>query len=132
MSNNVIGLQPCKRCNFVFDRKIKNRCVKCQLVRHRKNELRKLYNLTVEQYDKMVEDQNGLCAICGKNPAIINAYHDNNRHKKLVVDHNHKTGKIRGLLCNNCNRILGLVKEDPYVLHTMCIYLAVDKGLIHD
>lgn len=50
------------------------------------------YNLTVEQWSKMFQDQKGLCAIC------------EGKGKKLVVDHCHATGTTRGLLCHNCNR----------------------------
>lgn len=63
----------------------------------RKNRLKRTYGLTLKQYDKMIEDQGGVCAICGG----INE----NGHR-LAVDHNHETGKVRGLLCRKCN--LGL------------------------
>lgn len=58
----------------------------------------KVYNLTLEQYDQMFEDQNGVCAICGG---------INYGGRRLVVDHDHKTGKVRGLLCHHCNMCLG-------------------------
>jgi len=51
------------------------------------------YNLSQEQYSKLLKDQKGLCAICHK-------------AKKLYVDHNHKTDKFRGLLCHKCNLLL--------------------------
>lgn len=63
----------------------------------RKNRLKRTYGLTLKQYDKMVEDQDGVCAICGS---------VNENGHRLAVDHNHKTGKVRGLLCRKCN--LGL------------------------
>lgn len=54
--------------------------------------LLKRYNLTEVAFNKMVENQNGVCAICNKPPKRL-----------LCVDHNHNTGDIRGLLCHNCN-----------------------------
>ena len=60
---------------------------------NRKKHLKKKYSLTLEQYDQMFEQQNGVCAICGL-PEL---------NRRLAVDHNHKTGKIRGLLCIQCN-----------------------------
>jgi hypothetical protein len=68
---------------------------------YRKCKLKLKYNMTVEQYDKMFEKQNGLCAICGRPQ----------NSKTLAVDHNHNTGKIRGLLCSSCNTALGYIEN---------------------
>lgn len=68
----------------------------------RKHLLKKNYGLTVQQYDKMVEDQNGLCAICEK-PETTSS---KGTVLSLCVDHCHETGEIRGLLCLRCNRSL--------------------------
>jgi len=57
------------------------------------------YGLTPEEYDKMVADQDGCCAICKKKPDL------------LVVDHDHETGKVRQLLCSYCNSILGFIES---------------------
>lgn len=66
----------------------------------RKSNLKIKYGLTVEQYRNLLNIQKDRCAIC------------NNRFKKQVcVDHNHKTNKIRGLLCHKCNLILGYVES---------------------
>lgn len=63
-----------------------------------KNHLKNYYNITVEEYNIMLEKQDGVCFICNK--SNTNGYH-------LCVDHDHKTGEIRGLLCITCNRNLG-------------------------
>ena len=63
----------------------------------KKSNLKRKYNMTLEQYDQMFETQGGVCAICGL-PELM---------KRLAVDHNHKTGEIRGLLCYSCNTKLG-------------------------
>lgn len=71
----------------------------------RKNNLKK-YGLTIEQYDKMFQEQGGVCAICGQPET-----HSNQTGiKTLGVDHDHATGKIRGLLCLVCNLKLGTVE----------------------
>lgn len=65
------------------------------------------YKLTKEEYDGILKNQNNLCGICG-----IILKDDYNTH----VDHNHQTGKIRGLLCVGCNTGLGNFKENPFIL----------------
>lgn len=59
------------------------------------------YDLTPEEHAKMMHDQKGVCAICEKLP---------NGKRPLVVDHNHTTGKVRGLLCYGCNRALHILE----------------------
>ena len=59
------------------------------------------YGITAEQYNKMLAEQNGVCAICGRPP----------KTKRLHVDHDHKTGKIRALLCMMCNTKLGIIEH---------------------
>lgn len=67
--------------------------------------LRRKYNMTIEAYDVMVKEQKGLCYICHKLPT-------SGRNKKLVIDHDHETGLIRRLLCDQCNRLVGYLHED--------------------
>lgn len=81
----------------------------------RKYTLKNNHKLTPEQYNELFEKQRGLCSICGGTPT---------RGKKwLDVDHNHKTGKIRGLLCGDCNRMLGLAKDSDQILILGALYL---------
>jgi len=61
----------------------------------------KRYGITVEQYEQFLIDQNGVCALCGQPPT----------KKRLNVDHDHNTGRIRGLLCHHCNIALGRVER---------------------
>lgn len=72
--------------------------------RSRKYELRRLYGLTLEEYQMMLEKQQYRCAACGVSQTELS--------RQLDVDHCHLTGKIRGLLCVSCNTALGLLKED--------------------
>lgn len=69
-----------------------------------------------EDYERAWCIQEGKCAICG---CILNS----SRYTKAAADHDHKTGKIRGILCNNCNTALGLMKDSPYRLESAIRYL---------
>src|SRR3972149_8118813 len=73
------------------------------------------YGITIDKYDHMFSEQNGLCAICGTdNPKGRGKFH---------VDHAHSTGKIRGLLCNNCNTLLGFCCDHKSTLQSAIDYL---------
>ena len=71
------------------------------------------YGISVDDYDAMYNSQNGGCYICGE-PDVGRA---------LSIDHNHRTGKVRGLLCSNHNRALGLLNDDPDLLLKAHAYL---------
>ena len=72
--------------------------------------LKRTYGMSHEDYMRLLEKQGHKCAICGGEGFVM----DTQRHKvKLVVDHDHNTGAIRGLLCHNCNRALGLLHDKP-------------------
>jgi hypothetical protein len=73
---------------------------------HRKWSLSHKYKMTVEQYDAMLATQNGVCAICGE-PSTVGF------NKRLHVDHDHTTGKVRGLLCMHCNHSIERVEKIP-------------------
>jgi hypothetical protein len=64
------------------------------------------YGITVDQYNEMLARQNGVCAIC-EEPCSSG--------RRLAVDHDHDTGKVRGLLCNRCNRGIGLIKKSSHL-----------------
>ena len=83
----------------------------------RKTRLKTNYNLTELQYAEMLVNQNGCCALCKGT--------DENKH--LAVDHCHATGKVRGLLCINCNTLLGKVHDDILLLQNMIDYLNLYK-----
>lgn len=72
------------------------------------------YNMTPEEYDQMVLAQNNLCAICGKPPK---------EGRKLYIDHCHKTGLVRELLCQKCNSMIGYGNDDPIILANAFEYL---------
>lgn len=88
----------------------------------RRRALKEIYGLTVEDYDRMVAEQNGLCAICGE-PETSAAPNTNGAVRVLSIDHDHVTGSVRGLLCHRCNVVLGLSNEDPDRLEMAARYL---------
>jgi hypothetical protein len=79
----------------------------------RRRSLRK-YGLTQEQYDQLLASQAGRCAACGT---------DEPGAKGWCIDHCHKSGRVRALLCSRCNVILGWVDEDPAVLRSLADWL---------
>lgn len=85
---------------------------------NRKQQLRR-YGLTPERYAEMLEEQAHGCAICGDPPA---------EGKILNVDHDHKSGKVRGLLCHGCNTALGAFRDDPIILHWAADYVEANRG----
>lgn len=82
---------------------------------HRSHYLKKMYNITAAQYQEMWEESNGKCWICGW------AWKAGKR--RLSVDHDHKTGMIRGLLCYTCNKGLGVFRDRVEVLLNAAKYL---------
>jgi hypothetical protein len=81
----------------------------------RAHHLRKTYGITIEEYEVMLEAQGGTC-VCG-------VTEPGGRYKNFLVDHDHETGEIRGLLCYTCNSAVGLVQDDPEVLRALADYL---------
>lgn len=86
---------------------------------NRAHTLRK-YGLTPSEYDQMLNEQGGVCALCDKPETCLG---NNGEVKMLAVDHDHDTGDVRGLLCNNCNRAIGLFGDDPELLLKAVAYL---------
>jgi len=76
--------------------------------RYKNNRLYQNYGISLYDYNLMFLKQEGKCLICNT--------HQNDLKQKLNVDHDHKTNRIRGLLCNNCNRGLGFFKDDLNLL----------------
>ncbi len=87
------------------------------------------YGVTLAMYNKMVDDQNGLCASCGC--AEWRTDSRSGKMRNLCVDHDHETGAIRGLLCDDCNVAIGRLKDDPYramsIYKYLCIYTTMSE-----
>ena len=74
------------------------------------------YGMTSEQYEAMLKRQNGQCAVCPATQA-------DSKKTRLHVDHDHQTGKVRGLLCTHCNQAIGCAKDSPDRLRELADYL---------
>lgn len=85
-------------------------------MRHRA--LKCKFGITIDEYEAMLVQQGGGCAVCGRT---------NVDDRQLAVDHDHETGKIRGLLCHHCNVVLGHVKDDSARLRQLIVYLERHK-----
>lgn len=81
-------------------------------LRNFKNAILKKYAITLDEYDKMLKDQNSRCAICEKQFELVRSKENSN--KLPCVDHSHKTNKVRGLLCRMCNVSLGHIESGLY------------------
>ena len=128
-------LRKCTTCNLIANTKQeleafviqkngkygrKNKCKVCRNVEdtrsvedRRKSHLKHKYNLSVEEAKCLFKQANNKCTIC------------NNSSTKLVIDHNHDTGKVRNILCTSCNKALGLFKDSPEILELAKQYLEI-------
>ena len=79
----------------------------------------KRYGITVEYFEQMFEKQKGCCLGCG--------IHQDDLKKSLNIDHDHSTGKVRGLLCNPCNLLLGRIEKDIKVARRLIRYILKNK-----
>lgn len=98
-------------------RRVKRRALSSKL-KERAGHLKRKFNLTVADYDAMVLDQGGVCAICHKPPCGRGK-----AGQRLCVDHSHSSGKVRKLLCLSCNMALGLLEDSPDRLRQAAKYL---------
>jgi|ERR1035437_7828854 hypothetical protein len=78
------------------------------------------YNITIEHYNLLLKEQNNVCAVCKRPETKI--YKKTNKVMDLQVDHNHKTGKVRGLLCSDCNISYGRIKESEEAILNLLEY----------
>ena len=112
----------CRKCGCVFspsapsEHYCSDSCkdyglVECYYVR--------VYGITINEYLQLAEEHNYECAICGRENFAMGTNHSG----CLVVDHNHTTGKVRGLLCHNCNRAIGLLHDSVSNIENALTYL---------
>jgi hypothetical protein len=82
----------------------------------RKYDLKKNYGITIEEYDRILAEQGGGCAICGADVS-------DGRKRYLDIDHCHESGRVRGILCSNCNRGIGCFLDTPERCRAAAEYL---------
>jgi hypothetical protein len=132
----IAALPICSRCKLPTPRSAmstgaKHLCKKCSTAktrewaaanprawdRHRrKSVLKRRYNMTLEQFDALLASQGGVCAICRNPPTDPRGFRPH-------VDHDHATGKVRGVLCWKCNSGLGSFRDSPDLLAAAIAYL---------
>lgn len=96
----------CKQCDRSEEKKYRQR----NTAKQRLTKIRQMYGLEPEQYEALIKKQDGKCAICH---CIVT----------LVVDHCHKSGKVRGLLCRKCNTGLGMFEDNIKIINSSIKYL---------
>lgn len=142
--NNRNGLKYCNKCGQTkhveefgfrsgrFSHLYRSYCKKCEtricskyVSRHRdkqkeynRKQLMRRRGFTIEQYNKALFEQKGKCAICGLE------WEGYKNRKNLYIDHCHETGYFRGLLCDTCNRAIGLLHDNPIILIAAAEYIS--------
>lgn len=107
----------CKECKSKYTKEWVNNNKESRALIIKKSNLKITHNLLLDGFNKLFEAQQGKCKICGTTES------GRKGSKELHVDHCHKTGKIRGLLCKNCNNALGYAKDNIKILEDMIKYL---------
>lgn len=117
----------CRKCLADNQRAYrKTRPVEYWREKNRKYTIKKHYGLSMAAYDEMESRQEGRCAICGERPG--DQPHTYLKARRLHIDHDHKTGAIRELLCNGCNRALGFLGDRAEVALRAAVYLEKHCG----
>lgn len=107
----------CKSCSYIKTRAWKAANQKEWDRSARRSHLKQKYGITPEEFARMFNDQGKRCAICGAIEAT------DGRGFRPHVDHCHRTGKVRGILCGRCNKGLGALKDDPLIVRSALDYL---------
>ena len=97
-------------------------------IKKRDENLKRVYGIGIEEYNILLKEQNNCCAICGSTDPKGRKSGRGGGVDVFYVDHDHKTGKVRGLLCNICNRTMGYVGENLGILEEMILYLNKHKN----
>jgi hypothetical protein len=92
-------------------------------LKKRNENLKRCYGITLNEYNEMLEKQNGKCAICGTTETKGRKSGRGGGADVFAVDHCHDTGDVRGLLCHSCNRAMGLLGDNTQTLQSMIEYL---------
>jgi len=118
--NEKDGLQPiCAECQKEYATKYRQ-SPRGQNIR-RANHTKSRFGLSQKQYFKLLEAQKEVCKICNNPETAMGS--GGKKSRLLSVDHNHKTGKIRGLLCHSCNSLIGHARENILILQKTIKYL---------
>lgn len=118
--NEKSGLQTwCKSCRKGWKHEERKEYFKKRYHENREsyldNTYKRFYGISLEEYNQILQEQDGGCAICGIKECATG--------RRLAVDHNHETGQVRGIPCSACNQSLGKFKEDINILKSAISYL---------
>jgi len=105
----------CKECTLAYNAEWRRKHPKRMAVKRRADHYKAKYNMSLAEYDDLLKAHDNSCAICGKSPE--------ENGKRLCVDHDHETGRIRGLLCHSCNKGIGLFQDNPIFIQEAINYL---------
>lgn len=111
----------CKRCSYQSARAWKAQNPKAWDRSARKSHLKTKYGITPAQFDEMLRNQNGRCAICMDEVA------GDSRGFRPHIDHCHSTGRVRGILCSRCNKGIGSLRDDAEIVQRALSYLMEHK-----
>lgn len=117
----------CKSCNSARVREWYARNTDQSNSNRRRLRLKAVYGMTIAEYDTILATQDGKCAICEQPERSVHA--PRGKAFRLSIDHSHETGRIRGLLCQRCNRAIGLLGDDPGLLLRAIAYLEAHAGI---
>jgi hypothetical protein len=110
----------CKTCNSVFTPSNPCQLYCCTQCRGKNSYYKRNYGIDDVGLEQMKKQQDYKCYLCGSDGFLIGK---NNHTERLAVDHDHKTGKVRKLLCHNCNRALGLFKDNSELMRKAASYV---------
>jgi hypothetical protein len=114
----TVNIAECKKCGETKHIRVRGLCKTCYAASLRLVKR----GLPEDAYETMFDAQKGVCAICG-NPEQVKNGKRRGGYKKMAIDHDHKTGRVRGLLCQMCNQGLGCFKDSPDLLTKAIKYL---------
>lgn len=129
MPNCSKGKKPHHRSGYCSDCDKEYKRENYSYEREKLRKIKQMYGeAAAQEYKRLYEVQKEICACCGYpeqrlTPAGSRALSDTPLLSPLVIDHDHKTGRIRGLLCNACNQALGLLLEDPERVKSLLAYI---------
>ena len=117
----------CKKCRKKVSSISSKKRYKENPLKFYDSNLRNLYGITYDDYLELLKKQNYRCAICGFTLEEVKSRYGGNNVRNFHIDHCHKTKKIRGILCQKCNRGLGLFKDNPFMLIKAAKYIKKNK-----
>ena len=146
---NILPLASFKHCNGCKSNKFidgnfwkgQSLCIECTKERQKnrwgsrtpkkslEQHIKYKYSLTIDELNQTLEKQKGGCAICEEVLPDLLVY--NNRRRGYAIDHNHETGKFRGILCLKCNSMLGMARDSHALLERASSYLK-ERGSYHN